>query len=208
MLEMVTRKRPASLAFEDMGGSFIAWVRAAFPDKLIEIVDPSLKLAENFSFQKDAIFLFFRIGLLCTRNNPRERPTMREALDMIKTLALDSAALDKVPVRPMEELIDESSYTSFQNAKSWGWVNKDFVLDTRDSAFYYDSWVSLFKLDVRDSRTLKAMGFDTVAIKNIRKQTDERREMRDAAANTSWMRTVWRALFRRATSPDLEKEKV
>ncbi|CAM6091830.1 unnamed protein product [Calypogeia fissa] len=203
ILEMATRRRPASLAFEELGGSFIYWVRASFPDRLTDIIDPTLKPAEDFSSKKDAIDLFFRVGLLCTRDNPRERPTMKEALEMLKTLAINSAANSAEsagsggPVCSMEELINDAPYTSFQHAKTWGWVNKDYIVNSVDSALHYDSWLSLFQLDMRDSRTLKAMGLDAVAIVNIRKQCEERRAMRDRAAKTSWIRRVWRALFHR-----------
>ncbi|KAG0566617.1 hypothetical protein KC19_7G078000 [Ceratodon purpureus] len=50
------------------------------------ILDPSLLNAMNL-VDREEMFLVQRIALLCTRKDPKLRPTMRDVADLLKSLS-------------------------------------------------------------------------------------------------------------------------
>ncbi|GLJ17565.1 hypothetical protein SUGI_0305500, partial [Cryptomeria japonica] len=88
ILEMVTRKRPSDDMFVgDL--NLQKWVSSAFPNRVAEIVDSRLLMDVNSNMEENGFLLsFIHVGLLCTNESPRERPSMRDvsmALENLKT---------------------------------------------------------------------------------------------------------------------------
>eukprot|EP01018_Ginkgo_biloba_P027890 Gb_17630 [translate_table: standard] len=91
LLEMLTRKRPTSDMF--VGGMDLRnWVSMAFPHGLVEVVDDELlrdlcgdeTLEENERYK--CLVSLICVGLLCTKESPQERPTMREVVRVLESI--------------------------------------------------------------------------------------------------------------------------
>ncbi|GLJ17422.1 hypothetical protein SUGI_0303170 [Cryptomeria japonica] len=94
ILEMVTRKRPSDDIFAgDL--NLHKWVRSAFPDRLADIVDCGLLRDVNENLQDNRCLVsFIHVGLLCSSESPRERPSMKDVarfLESLKTSSMDGA---------------------------------------------------------------------------------------------------------------------
>ncbi|KAH9310077.1 hypothetical protein KI387_037988, partial [Taxus chinensis] len=94
ILEMVTRKRPTDDMFTGRN-TLPSWVRRAFPEAVKEVVDRELLVEEigaaesrtagEFdSTEHGTLITLIGVGLQCTRQNPGERPTMREVEGMLE----------------------------------------------------------------------------------------------------------------------------
>lgn len=82
LMELFSRKQPT----DDMFGqevSLRSWVLDAFPGRISQILDSTLReeLAQNE--QDVGIHLMVRLAIACTRTSPKERPTMIQARDML-----------------------------------------------------------------------------------------------------------------------------
>ncbi|KAH7657217.1 Non-specific serine/threonine protein kinase protein, partial [Dioscorea alata] len=93
LLELFTRKRPVSDAFKD-GLSLCDFVKMAFPDRVMDIVDPSLMLEQdqlgglsnNVVNQRDeharrfheCLVSVLKLGVSCSNPLPRERMNMQD----------------------------------------------------------------------------------------------------------------------------------
>ncbi|GLJ14145.1 hypothetical protein SUGI_0227010 [Cryptomeria japonica] len=96
---MVTKKRPIDgLFFED--NTLPRWVRRAFPEAVKGVMDKELLVDQKFvggsggesatigtsgeelesSENGSCLLNFIGLGVQCTRDNPRDRPTMREVI--------------------------------------------------------------------------------------------------------------------------------
>ncbi|GLJ17561.1 hypothetical protein SUGI_0305450 [Cryptomeria japonica] len=86
ILEMVTRKRPSDDMF--VGDLNLQnWVRSAFPDRVADIVDSRLLRDVNANMEENQFLLsFIHVGLLCTNESPRERPSMRDVTRALENL--------------------------------------------------------------------------------------------------------------------------
>ncbi|GLJ28658.1 hypothetical protein SUGI_0564810 [Cryptomeria japonica] len=86
ILEMVTRKRPSDDIFVgDM--NLQKWARLAFPERLADIVDSELLKDVNENTEDNRCLLFFiHVGLLCTAESPRERPSIRDVANVLENL--------------------------------------------------------------------------------------------------------------------------
>ncbi|GLJ28619.1 hypothetical protein SUGI_0563980 [Cryptomeria japonica] len=113
ILEMVTRKRPSDDMFVgDM--SLHKWVRSAFSNRLAEIVDGELLRDMNENMEDDKCLIsFINVGLLCSSESPRERPSMRDvakALESLKTSLMGGAAVSNLTAT-ISELLDNTNPT-------------------------------------------------------------------------------------------------
>eukprot|EP00253_Pinus_taeda_P018223 PITA_18223 len=93
LLEMLTRKRPTSEMFVgDL--NLHKWVNLAFPNRVKEVIDSDLLremdghgIGENDAYK--CIVYFLHVGLLCSKDSPGERPTMRDVSTMLERLRKD-----------------------------------------------------------------------------------------------------------------------
>ncbi|GLJ28655.1 hypothetical protein SUGI_0564750 [Cryptomeria japonica] len=109
ILEMVTRKRPSDDMFVgDM--NLRKWVSSAFPNRLAEIVDWELFRDVNESMDDNRCLLsFIHVGLLCSSESPRERPSMRDvanSLESLKTSLMGSASTSNLKCTISELLVN------------------------------------------------------------------------------------------------------
>ncbi|GLJ17410.1 hypothetical protein SUGI_0302620 [Cryptomeria japonica] len=90
ILEMVTKKRPSDDMFVgDM--NLQKWVRSAFPDRLADIVDCGLLRDVNENMEANRCLLsFIHVGLLCSSESPRERPSIRDVARFLESLKTSS----------------------------------------------------------------------------------------------------------------------
>ncbi|XP_059077159.1 putative leucine-rich repeat receptor-like serine/threonine-protein kinase At2g24130 [Cryptomeria japonica] len=86
ILEMVTRKRPSDDIFVgDM--NLPKWVSLAFPDRLADVVDSEVLKDVNENMEDNRCLVsFIHVGLLCTAESPRERPSMRDVSNVLERL--------------------------------------------------------------------------------------------------------------------------
>jgi serine/threonine protein kinase len=86
LLEMLTGKKPTDNMFVE-GMNLQKWVDSSFPNQLGKVVDKSLLRRTSSSTQVDkdlnCLSQSITMGLLCTKNAPKERPTM---MDIVGTL--------------------------------------------------------------------------------------------------------------------------
>lgn len=89
LLEMFTGRRPTDAAFTE-GLTLHEFVKMTLPEKVIEIVDPSLLMevmANNSMIQEDrrartqdCLNAITRTGVLCSMESPFERMEMRDVV--------------------------------------------------------------------------------------------------------------------------------
>ncbi|GLJ28653.1 hypothetical protein SUGI_0564730 [Cryptomeria japonica] len=113
ILEMVTRKRPSDDMFVgDM--SLQKWVSSAFPNGVAEIVDSAVLKDVNENMEENKCLIsFIHVGLLCSGESPRERPSMRDvakALESLKTSLIGGAAASNLTAT-ISELLDNTNLT-------------------------------------------------------------------------------------------------
>ncbi|CAL9089967.1 unnamed protein product [Musa textilis] len=73
VLEMVTGRRPTDDVFRD-GRSLRSFVEAAFPDGVVEIVDPAIRSAmEGNDRAANCVVSMVEVGLLCSNGTPQAR---------------------------------------------------------------------------------------------------------------------------------------
>jgi serine/threonine protein kinase len=96
LLEIFTRKRPTSDMFiGDL--NLHKWVNLAFPNKVKEVIDNTLfsmqdegELEENNLYK--CLHSLLWVGLLCSKDSPDERPTMRDVVIVLESLKEDLVA--------------------------------------------------------------------------------------------------------------------
>lgn len=92
LLELVTGKSPTDELF--VGGlSLEKWVRAAFPDEMLKLVDAKLCTEGGISCphssvanQIKCLVSMASVGLSCAMDTPDARCTMRDALQELKNI--------------------------------------------------------------------------------------------------------------------------
>lgn len=87
MLELFTGKRPTDEMFmEDL--SLHSFVEKAIPDGITEVTDPKL-LEESVLYggkMEENLINVFKIGILCSKEVPRERMDMKEAVAKLQSI--------------------------------------------------------------------------------------------------------------------------
>eukprot|EP00253_Pinus_taeda_P028761 PITA_28761 len=89
LLEMLTRKKPTHDMFVE-GLNLQKWVGSGFPNQLKEVVDMGLlrRISTYIEEDKDLSCLsqLIKVGLLCTKESPQERPTMMDILHTLQNI--------------------------------------------------------------------------------------------------------------------------
>lgn len=99
LLEMLTRKRPTSDTFgEDI--SLARWVQSAFHGNWIDVIDPVLCREVAEEKKNSEVYNLLVIAMLCVKEDPRDRPFMRDVMD-----ALLHVKEGKPPYTPVDNLI-------------------------------------------------------------------------------------------------------
>eukprot|EP01018_Ginkgo_biloba_P027868 Gb_30915 [translate_table: standard] len=122
LLEMFTRKRPINEMFEgDL--NLHKWVRSAFPNRVAEVADSCLFTAtgreeaeENELNYKQCLISLLHVGLLCTKESPQERPTMRDVVRMLESFRasfVESAETARLAAPTISDLVRSKS--AFRN---------------------------------------------------------------------------------------------
>ncbi|CAL5348221.1 unnamed protein product [Camellia sinensis] len=106
LLEMFTGKKPTDDMFKDHL-NLHNFVKNAWPDRVMEIVDPCILLEHNTRrWIKDCMVLILRIGVACSMESPRDRMEMGSVI----------SELHKIKNTYMnEELLPRSSINGFLN---------------------------------------------------------------------------------------------
>ncbi|KAJ4723377.1 putative Receptor-kinase [Melia azedarach] len=98
LLEMVTRKKPTDLRFEgDL--NLHNFARIAFPDRIMDIVDPALLIDDEevgttnhglrqtrSNYIMECLFSLVRIGLACSIESPQDRMNITDALHELQSI--------------------------------------------------------------------------------------------------------------------------
>eukprot|EP01018_Ginkgo_biloba_P028003 Gb_41585 [translate_table: standard] len=86
LLEMLTKKKPTSEMFVE-GLTLPKWVSMAFPDRIVDIVDSSLQRdVSDSNYECDCVSKLIRLGLACTKESPKDRPSMREVVSLLEII--------------------------------------------------------------------------------------------------------------------------
>ena len=88
LLEILTGRRPTDNSFHD-DRSLPKFVEMAYPDKLLEIMDPTMP---HNGEEQDIIDLYIapisRLGLACCRDSPRQRLKMGEVVKELSAIKI------------------------------------------------------------------------------------------------------------------------
>eukprot|EP00253_Pinus_taeda_P027108 PITA_27108 len=133
LLEILTRKQPTS-------GMFIgdlnlhSWVNLAFPDRVKEVIDNDLFIevgSDDFEENKvyKCLVSLLRVGLLCSKHSPNERPTMKFVV-----MALESIKEDLV----------ENSFTSRGLRRSISNLHSNLNTSSNDAPILNDQSSSTY----------------------------------------------------------------
>eukprot|EP00253_Pinus_taeda_P015661 PITA_15661 len=96
LLEMLTRRRPTNDMFSgDL--NLHKWVNLAFPSSVKEVIDNNLlREVEGDEFEENNVFncisSLIQVGLVCSKDSPNERPTMRDVVMVLENLRNDLGA--------------------------------------------------------------------------------------------------------------------
>ncbi|VVA12694.1 PREDICTED: probable LRR receptor [Prunus dulcis] len=90
LLEMITRRRPTSNMYYD-GLDLRKWVSGAFPGKILDVVDTTLKQDAYLEVTHGALeeleqcsIQMLDVGMMCREDNPHKRPPMSSVVKSLK----------------------------------------------------------------------------------------------------------------------------
>eukprot|EP00253_Pinus_taeda_P005390 PITA_05390 len=93
LVEILTRKQPTNdMFFGDL--NLHKWVNLAFPSRVKEVIDNNLlREVEGDEFEENNVFNcispLIQVGLVCSKDSPNERPTMRDVVMVLENLRND-----------------------------------------------------------------------------------------------------------------------
>lgn len=83
--------------------NLVSWVQNSFPDSVDDVLDRAL--VGEFATHREQIDLVLRLGLLCAKDDPKSRPSMKEVVEYLQNVAHPLSS----NLRPLEELIIDSN---------------------------------------------------------------------------------------------------
>lgn len=99
LLELLTGKQPVDSSFGDPM-HIAAWVRGMVKEKSARlgeaVLDPVLLLDAN-ELQKTQMLRVLRTAVLCTKENPNDRPSMTTVVEMLRTSGFLQPQASKQP---------------------------------------------------------------------------------------------------------------
>lgn len=90
LLELLTGKRPTNDASFGESLHVVAWVKEKVQQnkgKMSEVVLDPVLLEEESLGGKEEMLCMQRLALMCTQNNPLDRPAMKEVVEMVSSLS-------------------------------------------------------------------------------------------------------------------------
>eukprot|EP01018_Ginkgo_biloba_P024363 Gb_40893 [translate_table: standard] len=100
LLELLTLKRPTC---EEVEGDLAGWVRSNLPDRSSQVLDPGL-LTTSMGFKKKTMVRVLGLALMCTREDPERRPSMKDVLEMLIQIKNKSRSMAEViPLHDIED---------------------------------------------------------------------------------------------------------
>eukprot|EP01018_Ginkgo_biloba_P027381 Gb_35295 [translate_table: standard] len=113
LLELLTRKRPTDHMFVE-GLNMHKWASADFPNRMMEVVDSELLNVESTGDDRTSkcLIALMRVGFLCTKELPEERPIMREVVTILERIRGAFVGIGQTSVFPkdMSSLLASTSY--------------------------------------------------------------------------------------------------
>ncbi|BBN06002.1 hypothetical protein MPTK1_3g17630 [Marchantia polymorpha subsp. ruderalis] len=118
LLETLTARKPYGNwdVEEGQPGSLVELVKSAYPDKIMSILDANMVALELVGgLYRQEVTLVMKIGLLCTQDDPRNRPDMIDVLNMLTEIKIQrytEAENDKLP--DVHELANSPTVWDFE----------------------------------------------------------------------------------------------
>ncbi|XP_059070161.1 LRR receptor-like serine/threonine-protein kinase EFR isoform X1 [Cryptomeria japonica] len=126
ILELLTRRRPTDNMFVE-GINLPKWASMHFPNKITEVVDNQLLIDVEESNKEMVLACLtevIQIGLICTREDPHQRPTMMEIvqrLEKVTSLFLGTPRDFHLPIdiSPFLESTHNQRNTNEESSGNW-----------------------------------------------------------------------------------------
>jgi serine/threonine protein kinase len=105
LLEIFTGRRPTD-SFTDGATSLISYVKMAYPNNLLEILDVSATYSGNTQHIIDTfLYPMFKLGLACCEDSPRHRMKMNDVVKELNTIKQACSA--RMPVHGFQAYPDK-----------------------------------------------------------------------------------------------------
>eukprot|EP01018_Ginkgo_biloba_P018403 Gb_36088 [translate_table: standard] len=111
LLEIVSGRTPTSDEFKGEI-SLREWVRSSFPDRVFERVDSTLT-SNATSGERLQIISLLRLALLCCQESPRDRPSMKEILAILKHIKCNTRFEKNLNMESVNRIIWEPHYSQY-----------------------------------------------------------------------------------------------
>eukprot|EP00253_Pinus_taeda_P033266 PITA_33266 len=122
VLEMITGKKPTDAVLSEEEQSLQSWVGDAFPDRLLEVIDTTL--VEEIRMEEEdeeheshdvsefmghgIVVLLAKIGVMCSKRDPHERPTLREVEASLEQLVAKIHKNSETELNFLGQVMDEA----------------------------------------------------------------------------------------------------
>eukprot|EP00253_Pinus_taeda_P024964 PITA_24964 len=122
VLEMITGKKPTDAVLSEEEQSLHSWVGDAFPDRLLEVIDTTL--VEEIRMEEEdeeheshevsefmghgIVVLLAKIGVMCSKGDPHERPTLREVEASLEQLVAKIHKNSENELNRLEQVTEEA----------------------------------------------------------------------------------------------------
>jgi serine/threonine protein kinase len=93
LLEMFTGRRPTD-RFNDSVANLVSFVKMAYPNNLLEILDVTATYSRNTdtqAFLDILVYPIFRVALACCNDSPRQRMKMHDVVEELNAIKMGCA---------------------------------------------------------------------------------------------------------------------